>query len=322
MGFGDFDWLCEQSSLPVCSVLGPPSTLTTTHQPMLLTTCSARSIELANTIIFQAATDFAHIGALIMTTIMILHVRSKFTAVGRKEILTFFYIYLGLTCVSLVLDAGVIPATNGGVFPYFVAIQNGFVGALCMSLLINGFVGFQLYEDGTTLSVWLLRGTCLGMFIIDFAVSLITFKGWAGLGPENTTVLFVVVYLINALFLFVYAVMQFFLVFNTLQDRWPIGDLIFGTLFLVAGQVLLYAVGTNICEATSHYLDAVFFATVCNLLAVMMVYKVSPLTSFHLFLFESETDNYLNSTGTRSRRKISNSVSARNKETGKSSKIP
>lgn len=275
MGFGKFDWICEQSPLPVCSVLGPPSNLTTAHQPMLLTKCSARSIELANTIIFQAATDFAHIGALIMTTIMILHVRSKFTAVGRKEILTFFYAYLGLTCVSLVLDAGVIPATSSGVFPYFVAIQNGFTGALCMSLLINGFVGFQLYEDGTTLSVWLLRGTCLGMFIIDFAVSLITFKGWAGLGPENTTVLFVVLYLLNALFLFVYVVMQFFLVFNTLQDRWPIGDLVFGTLFFVAGQTLLYAVGSTICEDTNHYLDAVFFATVCNLLAVMMVYKVS-----------------------------------------------
>ncbi|KAK5078623.1 Chitin synthase, class 7 [Lithohypha guttulata] len=273
MGFGDFDGICEQSPLPVCSILGPPSTLTTTHQPLLLTTCSARSIELANTIIFQAATDFAHIGALIMTTIMILHIRSKFTAVGRKEILTFFYIYLILTCISLVLDAGVIPATSGGAFSYFVAIQNGLTGALCMSLLVNGFVGFQLYEDGTALSVWLLRGTCLGMFIIEFFVSLMTFKGWGGLGPENTAVLFAVLYVVPALFIFVYVVMQVFLVLNTLQDRWPLGDLLFGATFFIAGQVLLYAVGTTICESTSHYLDSLFFATICNLLAVMMVYK-------------------------------------------------
>lgn len=273
-GFGDFGAICEQSALPICSILGPPSSLTSNNQPMLLTTCNARSIELANTIIFQAATDFAHIGALIMTTIMILHVRSKFTAVGRKEILTFFYIYLLLTCVSLVLDAGVIPATPTGAFPYFVAIQNGLTGALCMSLLVNGFVGFQLYEDGTNLSVWLLRGTCLGMFVIEFAVSLLTFKGWGGVGPEKTTVLFAVLYVIPALFLFVYLVMQFFLVINTLQDRWPLGDLLFGTLFFIVGQVLLYALGTTVCQSTSHYLDAVFFATVCNLLAVMMVYKV------------------------------------------------
>jgi Chitin synthase export chaperone len=44
--------------------------------------CYSRSIELANTIIFQGATSFMHIAALIMTVIMILHVRSKFTAVG------------------------------------------------------------------------------------------------------------------------------------------------------------------------------------------------------------------------------------------------
>lgn len=44
--------------------------------------CYARNIELANTIIFQGAASFMQIVALIMTVIMILHVRSKFTAVG------------------------------------------------------------------------------------------------------------------------------------------------------------------------------------------------------------------------------------------------
>lgn len=273
MGFGDFQAICEQSALPMCSILGPRSTLTQTVQHIYVTECVARSIELGNTIIFQAATDFAHMAALIMTTIMIFHVRSKFTAVGRREILTFFYIYMLLTCFSLVLDAGVIQATSGGVYPYFVAIQNGLSGALAMSLMVNGFVGFQLYEDGTTLSVWLLRGTCVGMFIIEFAVSLLTFKGWAGVGPQQTVVLFIVLYILPAIFIFVYLAMQLFLVLNTLQDRWPLGDLTFGALFFIAGQVILYALGKTICEETSHYLDAVFFATICNLLAVMMVYK-------------------------------------------------
>jgi len=39
-------------------------------------------VEVANTIIFEGAAGFAHILALIMTVIMIIHVRSKFTAVG------------------------------------------------------------------------------------------------------------------------------------------------------------------------------------------------------------------------------------------------
>jgi len=208
-----------------------------------------------------------------MTAIMIFHVRSKFTAVGRREILTFFYIYSLLTIISLVLDAGVIQATNQTAYPWFVAVQNGLASALCTSLLINGFVGFQLYEDGTTLSVWLLRLGSLVMFIISFAVSLLTFKGWAGLSPTNTTGLFIVLYIINAICLAVYFVMQVILVVNTLQDRWPLGDLAFGAFFFIIGQVILYVFGKRICEGVNHYLDGLFLATVCNLLGVMMVYK-------------------------------------------------
>ncbi len=174
---------------------------------------------------------------------------------------------------SLVLDAGVIPP-GSGVYPYFTAAQNGFTSALCTCLLINGFVGFQLYEDGTTQSVWLLRGCSVAMFLISGAVSVLTFKNKVGLGPTNTLGLFVVLYLINGIFLFVYVVMQVILVTNTLQDRWPLGDISFGVFFFVIGQVILYLLSDTICHNVQHYLDGLFFATICNLLAVMMVYKV------------------------------------------------
>jgi len=270
MGFGDFDFVCQQASLPLCSVVGPPSSIS--GATGIQAKCFSRSIELANTIIFQGATDFMHILALIMTSIMIIHVRSKFTAVGRKEITTFFYIYMGLTIASLILDSGVVPPGSAA-FPYFAAAQNGLTSALCVCLLINGFVGFQLYEDGTTLSVWLLRLCSVGVFILCGAVSLLTFKGWAGLGPTNTVGLFVVLYIFNGIFLLVYLGMQILLVTNTLQDRWPIGDIVFGVFFFVIGQVILYALSDTICESISHYLDGLFFATTCNLLAVMMIYK-------------------------------------------------
>ena len=82
MGFGDFQSICTKTPLPLCALVGPVSKLTgvTGIDPI----CYARSIELANTIIFEGATDFMHILALIMTTIMIIHVRSKFTAVGKS----------------------------------------------------------------------------------------------------------------------------------------------------------------------------------------------------------------------------------------------
>ncbi|KAA6408567.1 MAG: chitin synthase export chaperone [Lasallia pustulata] len=271
MGFGDFQKICRQSALPLCSLVGPPSPILGTGAG-IQANCYARSIELANTIIFEGATDFMHILALGMTIVMILHVRSKFTAVGRKEITTFFYIYMLLTMTSLILDSGVIPPGSGS-FPYFTAAQNGFTSALCACLLINGFVGFQLYEDGTTMSVWLIRLSSMGMFVISGAVSLLTFKSWAGQGPTHTVGLFVVLYLINGIFLLVYVVMQIILVTNTLQDRWPLGDIAFGVFFFVIGQVILYVFSDEICNAIQHYLDGLFFATIFNLLAVMMIYK-------------------------------------------------
>ena len=270
-GFGDFTPICENAPLPLCANVGPR--LPATNRVGIEPDCFARNIALANTIIFEGAASTMHIVALIMTIVMILHVRGKFTAVGRREILSFFYIYMLLTFVSLIVDAGVVPPVSGP-YPYFVSVQNGLASALVTSLLINGFVGFQLYEDGTPLSVWMLRVCSLVAFAISFLVSLATFMGWAGLNPTNTVGLFVVLYLLNAVELLIYVVMQILLVTRTLHDRWPLGDIAFGVFFFVAGQVILYAFSAKICNSVSHYLDGLFFATIGNLLAVMMVYKV------------------------------------------------
>lgn len=270
-GFGDFTSICENAPLPLCASVGP--VLAASGRVGIQPNCYARNIELANTIIFAGAADAMHIVALVMTVIMIIHVRSKFTAVGRKEILTFFYIYMLLTFISLVVDAGVVPPGTDP-WPYFVSVQNGLSSALITCLLINGFVGFQLYEDGTPLSVWMLRICSLVAFAITFLVSLATFMGWAGLGPMNTIGLFVVLYLLNAIQLFIFVAMQILLVTRTLQDRWPLGDISFGIFFFIIGQVILYAFSGDICNAVSHYIDGLFLATTCNLLAVMMVYKV------------------------------------------------
>lgn len=82
MVFGSFESICRKSALPLCSIVGPIS-LISGSPAGIQATCYARSVELANTIIFEAAADFMHILALGMAAIMVLHVRSKFTAVGK-----------------------------------------------------------------------------------------------------------------------------------------------------------------------------------------------------------------------------------------------
>lgn len=81
MAFGDFDTVCHKVALPLCSLVGGASSIT--GQTGIMPTCYSRNIELANTIIFEGAACFIHIIALGVTAIIILHVRSKFAAVGR-----------------------------------------------------------------------------------------------------------------------------------------------------------------------------------------------------------------------------------------------
>lgn len=82
MGFGDFNSICEKTPLPLCSLVGPASPIS--GATGIISNCYARNIEVANTIIFEGAASFMHIIALGMTVIMILHIRSKFTAVGSS----------------------------------------------------------------------------------------------------------------------------------------------------------------------------------------------------------------------------------------------
>jgi len=81
-GYGDFTDICHKAPLPLCASVGPITSISSGVG--VDTDCFARNIELANTIIFQGASSFLHIIALGMTIVMILHIRSKFTAVGES----------------------------------------------------------------------------------------------------------------------------------------------------------------------------------------------------------------------------------------------
>ena len=119
----------------------------------------------------------------------------------------------------------------------------------------------------------LLRLVCLAVFGIVFFVSIATFKSFAGFKSTKPIGLWIVYILWPLICSVTYIVSQLILVFRTLEDRWPIGDIVFGTAFFVVAQIVLFAFSVTICDAVQHYIDGVFFFTLCMLLSVMMVYK-------------------------------------------------
>ncbi|KAF1801592.1 chitin synthase III catalytic subunit-domain-containing protein [Mucor lusitanicus] len=259
-----FTGICQTVALSLCPLIGQANGV----EPV----CYSRNIDLAGNLIFQPATLVIDIVAIVMAAIMIYHIRSKYTAVGRKEIVMFFYLYMITTFLEMLLVTGIIP-TSSPVYPWFTAVHIGFMCATFWCLLLNGFVGFQFAEDGTPLSLWSIRISSFVIFLLTGFIAIATFKNIGPFNYASPGALWAFYFIINGVAFIVYVISQIVLVVNTLDDRWPLGDILFGTAFFIIGQVILYIFSVVICDQVKHYVDGLFFGSICTLLAVMMVYK-------------------------------------------------
>ncbi|KAI8056045.1 chitin synthase III catalytic subunit, partial [Syncephalis plumigaleata] len=268
MKFGKFDGICNQNALTVCPLLGEVGGVG------LQPACYARNLEVHNTgvLIFQPAALFIRIVTIFMCGIMIFHISSKYTAVGRKEMVTFFYLFLLDTILSMLLISNIIPMAWQG-YHYFVAIDFGLVVACFWCLMLNGFISFQFMEDGTRLSIWGVRISSFVIGLFSAFVAIATFENVAGFKQSNPILLWVMMYVFTGVCLLVYIVSQILLVFKTMRDRWPLGDIMFGVVFFAIGQIITIGIGETICNGTRHYLDGTFFGACSVLLAVMFIYK-------------------------------------------------
>lgn len=293
MGVSNFASVCSKTPLPLCSILKSSTHLVLSNSTVIhnfdpkhlnvgiLPRCYARSVDLANTVIFGVGNAFINIGALGVILIIIYNIRQKYTAIGRSEYQYFFQLTLLLIIFTLIVDCGVSPPGSGS-FPYFVAIQIGLAGACCWSLVLCGLLGFNLWEDGTMKSMLLVRGFSALGFIANFLASILTFRSWIQdhtIANINTTGMFVVVYVVNIIMLFVYTISQLLVSLFIVRNYWVTSAIALGVFFFVMGQICVYALSTQICEGVKHYIDGLFFGSVCNIFTLMMVYKIWDMTT-------------------------------------------
>ena len=244
-----------------CPLLGPNGT-------GLYPECYSRNIDINNNIIFQPATCLIHMAAIIMTFIMLWHVHSKYTAVGRKEILFFLYTYCVSEFLVMFLDSAVIP-THTGAYLWVTSIYIGLKSGLFWILMLNGFIGFQFFEDGTLWSLLSLYISSFIIWLIAFLVSSQTFTN----SINGTGGLWFFEFAFPIIMVAIYVISQVILVLRTLDELWPIYDIVLGCLAFTAGLILQFGFNNEICNSVKHYIDGTFFGTLCTLLAVMMVYK-------------------------------------------------
>lgn len=286
LSIGDFRSICSKTPLPLCFVVksAPPephaptgsSHYDRTHMNIgVVPRCYSRTVEIANTAIFQIGNAFVNIIALCVILIISYNVRSKYTAIGRSEYGYFYQLCFLLICMTLVVDCGVSPPGTSA-YPYLVAIQIGFVGACTWALSVMGFLGFRLWEDGTQKSMLIVRGVSLVGFTVEFIISIITFQNWMLYHRDmstNTTILFAVIYGGNGIALLLYIVCQLVVSIFMLGNLWMTGSMILCAIFMCTGQILMYTISTKICEEVKHYFDGLFIGSICNIFALMMMYK-------------------------------------------------
>jgi hypothetical protein len=118
-----------------------------------------------------------------------------------------------------------------------------------------------------------IRISSLVIFLLTGFIAIATFQNIGPFNYASPGALWAFYFIINGIAFIVYVISQIILVVNTLDDRWPLGDILFGTAFFIIGQVILYIFSVVICDQVKHYVDGLFFGSICTLLSVMMVYK-------------------------------------------------
>lgn len=172
-----------------------------------------------------------------------------------------------------------------GYFPLKANVRKGFsaahiaaITATTWVLLLNAFVGFQLIDDGTPVSIGLVIGSALALFIGTGYIALDTAFSWTNefdnsYGPNNENIALYVLYLLVPLvFLFLFFCLETVLVIRVLGERKPMLYLIAAVLLFAIGQIFDFIVSTHICNGVNGKINGAMFETLFTLLAVVMVW--------------------------------------------------
>jgi hypothetical protein len=201
----------------------------------------------------------------------------KAAAVGRREMQLFL---LGFIVIEIceIFTVGGFPLDNT-VRKGFTAVHLATITATSWILLMNAFVGYQLLDDGTPLSIALIGGTSLALFIGTGYVALDTAFNFTGywqdesFGPLHRNVALYVLYQLAPLvFLFLFFVLESVLVLRVLGERKPMVYLAAAALLFAIGQIFQYVISVHLCNAADGKINGAFFETFFTLLSVVAIF--------------------------------------------------
>lgn len=121
---------------------------------------------------------------------------------------------------------------DGAVRRAFSAVHIASIVATLWILMMNGAVGYQLIDDGTPLSLGLIFGSAVALFVGTGYIALDTGFSWTGFWdstltqPNRNYALYTLYQLVPLVFLVVFFLLEAFLVLRVLGESRPLSEFV------------------------------------------------------------------------------------------------
>lgn len=277
--FGNFQNFCRDSTLPICNLLIPRGQ---PNQPpgqayVYEQACVLHGISLSGgRYLANLGTILVDGFSIVIALFLLWRSERKAAAVGRREMQLFILGFM-LICICEIFSVGGFPL-NDAARRGFSAANIALVTATFWVLLLNGLVGYQLIDDGTTISVGLVLVSAAAFFIGTGYIALDTGFSWTHYWDDSydsrhrNIALYVLYQLLPLVFIAIYFVLESILVLRVLGEVRPMIWLVAAGLLFAIGQIFQYVISVHICRPTNGAIDGNFFQALFNVLSVVMVW--------------------------------------------------
>lgn len=258
--------ICSEMDLPFCRVLET--------QPC---NYASRTTKLLRIHIYSPSTLILLFTMIFCTIRMLQNVKHHYSAIGRKEMKSFFYLYLTSTIVDTVLISRVVPLSPN-VILLLVTMQLALASTTLFCLLVGSVTTLYMF------TYHVFSGDVVTNVLSTAYLLVITPIIYTILIGKNWELFFVIVFLLNFLLVIAYVFFQFHTLKSLNTEIWAYGTLLIGFVFFIIGIIPLFYGSEFIAQLSERYLDGLFFFHLFIFCAIIMIHK------FWLSICECESE--------------------------------
>lgn len=249
------DQACSETSLSMCK-----------HISKRICTSSSRGFVANGFKIASPTTIVLLMIAMMCTTKMLEHVKALCSSVGRKEMITFFYLYLGSTAVETVV-VGFKTTISKPSHLFLATIQLTLHSSAFFSLFIGSITTDMFMGAFGLRAITLLKASTAIYFA---GIGTMTF---VGLSTGNAQLVAVPFFLLNTIFYILYFIFQLKRLRKNNGEIWAYGTLSISLLCFIISNIIVFIGSRLVALLTDRYFDNLFFYHLFVLCTFIMIHK-------------------------------------------------